>query len=49
MMVRGISLFGESIALAQGLGAGLILTASICMVRRKLEAIERELAEPVAG
>lgn len=49
IMVGGISLFGESITLAQGLGAGLILTASMCMVRRKPLAIERKLAEPVAS
>ncbi len=49
IMVGGIGLFGESITLMQGIGAGLILTASICMVRRRPAVIDRELAEPVAG
>ncbi len=49
IMLGGISLFGESITLAQGLGAGLILTASVCMVRRKPAPIAGKLPEPVAG
>lgn len=49
IMVGGISLLGESITPAQSIGAGLILTASMCMVRRKSPTIEAELAEPIAG
>ena len=49
IMVGGIGLFGESITLPQGVGAGLILTASMCMVRRRPAPIASELAEPVTG
>lgn len=49
IMMGGIGLFGESITLLQGVGAGLILTAGVCMVNRRPAAIKSKLPEPVAG
>ena len=49
IMMGGIGLFDESITPLQGVGAGLILTAGVCMVNRRPSAIKSRLAEPVAG
>ncbi len=49
IMVGGIGLLGESVTLVQGIGAGFILTASVCMIRRRPAAIESKIAETITG